>query len=97
MYRKDVDNLNTKELNALSGDVIEYKAIDSGDPSFLRMLQTHCPAKQFLKLKIGAQVILVKNIDTSEGLVNGAKGVIVRFTRYESYTRGYLVTYPTDL
>jgi ATP-dependent DNA helicase PIF1 len=79
--RRDVDNLNTKELGALPGDMIEYRAMDSGDQSYLRILQTHCPARSLLKLKVGAQVILVKNIDAANGLVNGAKGVVVRFTR----------------
>lgn len=45
------------------------------------MLQKYCPAKDKLSLKIGAQVILVKTIDPTIGLVNGAKGVIVDFTR----------------
>ena len=35
---------------------MEFKATDSGDPIFLRALQSHCPAKLVLKLKIGAQV-----------------------------------------
>jgi ATP-dependent DNA helicase PIF1 len=80
--RKDVDILNTRELGALPGEAVEYKAMDSGDQSCLRVLQTHCPARSLLKLKVGAQVILVKNIDAGDGLVNGAKGVVVRFTRY---------------
>ena len=31
-------------------------ASDSGDEAFLRMLQSHCPARQRLELKVGAQV-----------------------------------------
>jgi hypothetical protein len=46
------------------------------------MLQKYCPAKERLTLKVGAQVILVKTIDPSIGLVNGAKGVVIDFTRY---------------
>ena len=35
---------------------MDFKSVDSGDPVFLRVLQSHCPAKLMLKLKIGAQV-----------------------------------------
>ena len=44
------------------------------------MLQNHCPAKNLLKLKIGAQVILVKTIGAIDGLMNGSRGIIVKFT-----------------
>jgi ATP-dependent DNA helicase PIF1 len=81
-HRKDVDTLNAKELQQLRGDSVEYKAVDSGEPQYLRSLQMNCPAKQILKLKVGAQVILVKTIDAKEGLVNGARGVVMKFTRY---------------
>lgn len=80
-HRKDVDDLNTKELAALPGESMNFKSTDTGEPQFLRMLQSHCPAKPVLTLKIGAQVILVKSIDPQDNLVNGAKGVLLRFTR----------------
>jgi ATP-dependent DNA helicase PIF1 len=79
-HRNDVDQLNCKELDSLHGTVQEYKSIDSGEPSFIKMLQANCPAKQILKLKIGAQVVLVKTTDIQQGLVNGARGVIVAYT-----------------
>ena len=55
-YRRDVDRLNHQKLQELPGAVREYIASDSGDEAYLRMIQSHCPAKQQLKLKLGAQV-----------------------------------------
>lgn len=80
-HRSDVDALNSKELACLPGNIYEFKSTDSGEPSFVKTLLQHCPAKELLRLKEGAQVILVKTTDAQEGLVNGARGVIVRFTR----------------
>jgi ATP-dependent DNA helicase PIF1 len=42
-------------------------------------MDTQCPAPPKLTLKIGAQVMLLKNLNIAEGLVNGARGVVVKY------------------
>ena len=78
-HTKGVDELNMKELESLPGISKQYTATDSGDPAFLKFLDAYCTAKKAIRLKEGAQVILLKTIDAGAGLVNGARGVVVRF------------------
>jgi ATP-dependent DNA helicase PIF1 len=43
------------------------------------MLDQMTPVPSSLVLKVGAQVMLMKNINVADGLVNGARGVITNF------------------
>ena len=56
-----------------------YAAQDDGDGSFLDSLKKNCPAPEVLRLRIGAQVMLLKNLDAVGGLVNGSRGVVSEF------------------
>ncbi|THD20617.1 ATP-dependent DNA helicase [Fasciola hepatica] len=78
-HRGDAEAWNLKMLNALKGPPKIYRARDSSG-SQSRLLDSVCPVPTTLTLKIGAQVILLRNIDTSKGLVNGARGVVQSFS-----------------
>uniref|UniRef100_A0A670XRG4 ATP-dependent DNA helicase PIF1 n=1 Tax=Pseudonaja textilis TaxID=8673 RepID=A0A670XRG4_PSETE len=75
-HKDDVEFTNTKQLQQLSGKY--HTAVDS-DPMLAKTLDAQCPVKSMIELKEGAQVMLTKNLDVSQGLVNGARGVVIGF------------------
>jgi ATP-dependent DNA helicase PIF1 len=72
---RNVDVENERQLKALSGDAVVFTAKNKGKPGSM----DQCAAPVKLHLKIGAQVILLKNLDQEQGLVNGSRGVVDRF------------------
>ncbi|KAM9183174.1 ATP-dependent DNA helicase PIF1 [Dugong dugon] len=77
-HQDDVALTNERRLQELPGKVHSFEAMDS-DPEQAQALDAQCPASRLLQLKLGAQVMLVKNLAVSRGLVNGARGVVVGF------------------
>ncbi|KAI7869686.1 hypothetical protein BDF14DRAFT_265501 [Spinellus fusiger] len=78
--RDQVDRANTLRLQALPGKIYEFHAEDKGILSMLKGLL----ATETVRLKRGAQVMLLKNLD--KHLVNGSMGVIVGFLGDNEYS-----------
>jgi ATP-dependent DNA helicase PIF1 len=76
---KNVDEVNSRELALCVGTAVDYAAVDSGEEPFIGTLRSSCIAPTALSLKVGAQVMLIKNLDAEKGLVNGARGFVSRF------------------
>ena len=57
-----------------------YHATDS-EEAYLKQINTLAPVPAKLELRIGAQVMLAKNVNIQSGLVNGARGVVVGFEK----------------
>jgi ATP-dependent DNA helicase PIF1 len=72
--RREVDNENFARLAKLPGETRVYIAKDHGNSQVLE----HCIAPTRLILKVGAQVMLVKNIEKT--LVNGLMGIVRGFS-----------------
>lgn len=85
----DVNRVNADELRALPGAKVVLRAVDRADAYVddadrrrLLALCNECPAPRQLELKVGAQVMLVKNC---HGLANGSRGVVTRFATLGDY------------
>ena len=48
-------------------------------------LKRNCIAPEFLRLKIGAQVMMTKNTYQKEGVINGSLGIVREFSPKKSY------------
>ena len=76
-HRADVDSINDAELAKIQEKEHPFQSRDSGDQA---LLESTCPAPRRVVLKQGAQVLLLKNLQQSKGLVNGARGVVTGFS-----------------
>ncbi|XP_056322092.1 ATP-dependent DNA helicase PIF1 [Danio aesculapii] len=77
-HKDDVELTNENKLKQLPGVMRMYEAADS-DPMLVQTIDAQSPVSRLLQLKVGAQVMLTKNLDIQRGLVNGARGVVVDF------------------
>jgi ATP-dependent DNA helicase PIF1 len=87
----DVSTINAVNMEALEGEEVIFKAAtvtgaagsgstDSDIETQLTRLDLDAPYEPILTLKIGAQVMLLTNLDQERGLVNGSRGVILHFS-----------------
>jgi ATP-dependent DNA helicase PIF1 len=72
----DVNSHNEKELAKIASAERTYGANDEGADSWKLFFDKNCPAPTHLRLKKGAQVILLVNKDVEMGLVNGSVGIV---------------------
>jgi ATP-dependent DNA helicase PIF1 len=68
-----VDMWNRERLEEHSGDLVPFRSEDWGAGALL----TQVPVPALLCLKVGAPVMLLRNIDLTRGLVNGARGEVL--------------------
>ena len=77
--RAAVSRINGVRLSQLEGETHTYKCKDTGDARWKETLAKNAQAAAQLQLRVGAQVMLLKNLDPESGLVNGSRGVVTGF------------------
>uniref|UniRef100_A0A1I7Z420 ATP-dependent DNA helicase PIF1 n=1 Tax=Steinernema glaseri TaxID=37863 RepID=A0A1I7Z420_9BILA len=76
-HTKDADSVNQRNLEMLEGRTRHFIAQD--ESAIPDTLNKNVPRD--LTLKVGAQVMLTKNVDLSKGMSNGSRGVIKTFSK----------------
>lgn len=90
----EVDSINRKNMEALDGERRTYEAktvtVEKGhatvsplDPEIQRSLaklDVDAPYAPSLELCVGAQVMLLTNMDQEHGLVNGSRGIVTGYS-----------------
>lgn len=79
-HSSDVAKINQNELMSLKDPIKTFRALDS-DPALASFMNNYCPVEDKLELRVGAQVMLMKNCNLVQGLVNGARGCVVGFAK----------------
>ncbi|CCH61518.1 hypothetical protein TBLA_0E04660 [Henningerozyma blattae CBS 6284] len=84
--RNEVNRANNSRLMRLPGQITTYSSVDSGylqDKEQREKLLQNFLAPKNLQLKVGAQVMMIKNIDST--LVNGSLGKVIDFIDPNTY------------
>lgn len=80
----DVDSANSRELDALDGEVVEYEMETHGGKQYVEQLKRSCLAPEVLRLKKGAAVMCIKNAQDRK-YANGSLGVVTGFEKTTRY------------
>ncbi|XP_015868197.3 ATP-dependent DNA helicase PIF1 [Ziziphus jujuba] len=79
---EDVATVNEERMEKLNNEIVVYTAVDSGIDKWKRQLDKGI-APDEIGLCEKARVMLIKNVKTWRGLVNGATGTILGFVEPE--------------
>lgn len=80
----DVDDVNHDQLATLDGEVQAYDMETHGSRSYVEQLQRSCLAPMVLKLKLGAQVMCIKNAQDRK-YANGSLGKVIDFEKHTNH------------
>ena len=77
-HNANVDSENNFELTNIASDEKIYRMTSTGSDILVEILKKSCLAHNELRLKVGAEVMCIKN-NFEEGYVNGTRGKVIAF------------------
>lgn len=80
-----VEKINELELKKIPQEEKTHKAEYFGDKFKIEFLKKNSIVAENLRLKVGAQVMMIKNTYQKEGIINGSLGIIRSFSPKKSY------------
>ena len=108
--RRDmVDAVNKENLEKLSGETYTYKVTTKGKvntdaiKNAIKKMDSNAQYLDELQLKVGAQVMLIVNLDQEVGLVNGKVGIVTKIKKAHTNIiekenkLGMLVKFPVNV
>jgi ATP-dependent DNA helicase PIF1 len=84
-HNYQVDSVNIKQLEKINSPSRFFTAKFTGDSKKKEFLKKNCLASDKLELKIGAQVMMLKNTYQKQGIINGSLGVVKEFHSKTGY------------
>ncbi|NQY66714.1 MAG: AAA family ATPase [Flavobacteriales bacterium] len=78
-HNYDVDTINNKEINMLTGQLRIFNATTKGNDKLIASFKKSVQASETIILKEGAKVMFVKN-NPDKGYINGSIGEVIRFS-----------------
>ena len=84
-HNAQMDNINSDQLKQINGQSQKFEATFTGNVNKIEALKKNCIAVDNLELKIGCQVMMLKNTYQKDGVINGSLGIVKGFTLKRSF------------
>jgi len=84
-HNRQVEKVNIAELEQINSPSRFFEAKFTGDSKKREFLKKNCLASEKLELKIGAQVMMLKNTYQKHGIINGSLGIVTEFHAKSGY------------
>ena len=96
-----VSKINHEKLKFLPAMERKFRAGFEGKVNKVAFLKKNCIAPELLVLKIGAQVMMLKNTYKTSGIINGSVGIVKKFSLKKHYpivefSNGEILTIPPE-
>jgi ATP-dependent DNA helicase PIF1 len=101
-HNAQVDAINRVELQKIVNSSQVFNAKFSGNSTKKDFLRKNCLAPESMELKVGAQVMMLKNTYQKEGIINGSLGIIQDFSKKTNhpivrFNNGVLLTIAPEI